>query len=124
MLCGGVIGDCLITRFGGSVGRRTAGTYKGDFGGLSVRVWTGRGSPAGVRGEVGEELWGVAFAELAGDMGCDCVPYGLCCVGEEVYGAGPIEGAGIANSVAIVNREVIASQIEFERARRDGNKGR
>jgi hypothetical protein len=56
MLCGGVIGDCFDTRFGGSVGRRTAGTYKGDLGGRSCRGWTGRGRPAGVRGEVGEEL--------------------------------------------------------------------
>lgn len=38
-------------------------------------------------------------------MGCDCVPYKLYCVGEVVYGAGPIEGAGMANSVAIVKVE-------------------
>lgn len=52
-----MIGDCFMTRFGGSVGRRTAGTYKGDFGGRSVLGCTGRGRPpAGVRGEVGEAL--------------------------------------------------------------------
>ena len=87
------------------MGRRTAGTYKGDFGGRSVRGWTGKGRPAGVRGEVGEALCGVAFTELAGDMGCDCVPYIVYCVGEVLYGAVPIEGAGIANSVAIVQVE-------------------
>jgi len=35
-------------------------------------------------------------------MGCDCMPYKLYCDGEVVYCAGAIEGAGIANSVAIV----------------------
>jgi hypothetical protein len=35
-------------------------------------------------------------------MGCDCVPYKLYCVGEAMYCAGTIEGAGMANSVAIV----------------------
>jgi hypothetical protein len=35
-------------------------------------------------------------------MGCDCVPYKVNCVGEVMYCAGTIEGAGMANSVAIV----------------------
>jgi hypothetical protein len=35
-------------------------------------------------------------------MGCDCVPYKVYCVGEVMYCAGTIEGAGMANSVAIV----------------------
>jgi hypothetical protein len=39
-------------------------------------------------------------------MGCDCVPYKVCCVGEVVYCAGAIEGAGMANSVAIVMIDV------------------
>jgi hypothetical protein len=38
VLAGGVRGDGLATLRGGSVGRRTAGTYKGDFGGRSCRV--------------------------------------------------------------------------------------
>lgn len=68
-LCGGVSGDCFAARFGGSVGRSTAGTYKGDFGGRSCPVWTGRGRLDGARGDVGEALLGVALVEFAGDIG-------------------------------------------------------
>lgn len=70
LLCGGVKGDCRALR-GGSVGRRTAGTYKGDFGGRSCRVCAGRYGGGFDRGEVGEELLGVAVAELTGEIGCD-----------------------------------------------------
>lgn len=72
MLCGGVRGEGLVTLFGGSVGRNTAGTYRGDFGGRSCRVCAGRCGGRAVRGEVGEALLGVAVAELIGEIGCDC----------------------------------------------------
>ncbi len=70
LLCGGVDGDCFSTRRGGSVGRRTAGTYKGDFGGRSWRVWAGICAGGPVRGEVGDALLGVVVAELTGEIGC------------------------------------------------------
>jgi hypothetical protein len=46
------------------------------------------------------------LAELAGDIDCDCVPYELYWFEEVVYWPGPIEGAGMANSVAIVLIEI------------------
>lgn len=75
MLCGGVRGDGFVTLRGGSVGRKTAGTYRGDFGGRSCRVWAGRCEASMARGEVGEALLGVAVAELMGEIvcgGCGC----------------------------------------------------
>jgi hypothetical protein len=69
LLCGGVNGDCRNTLRGGSVGRNTAGTYRGDLGGRSCRVWTGRCTGGPVRGEVGEALFGVAVAEFTGEIG-------------------------------------------------------
>ena len=55
---------------GGSVGRRTAGTYRGDFGGRSCRVCAGTWGGRVARGEVGEMLAGVPFAELTGEICC------------------------------------------------------
>ena len=54
------------------MGRRTAGTYRGDFGGRSCRVCAGRNAGAVVRGEVGEALFGVGAAEVTGEVCCDC----------------------------------------------------
>jgi hypothetical protein len=96
LLCGGVRGDCLVTLFGGSVGRNTAGTYRGDFGGLSCRVCAGRCGGGPGRGEVGEALFGVAAAELTGEICCDCGLYRVYCDGDAVNC-----GTGIAKSVAI-----------------------
>lgn len=74
LLSGGVRGDDRITLRGGSVGRNTAGTYKGDLGGRSCRVWAGRCGGGPARGEVGEVLlMGVAVAELMGEVCCDSV---------------------------------------------------
>jgi hypothetical protein len=68
MLCGGVNGEGFVTLFGGSVGRNTAGTYKGDFGGRSCLVCCGRWDGGPARGDVGDELFGVAVAELIGEI--------------------------------------------------------
>ena len=68
------MGDCLDTLLGGSVGRSTAGTYRGDFGGLNCRICAGRCDEGRLaRGEVGEALLGVAVAELTGEICWDCV---------------------------------------------------
>jgi hypothetical protein len=67
-LLGGVIGDW---RTGLSVGRRAAGTYRGDLGGRNCRTWLGSWyfRYVSIRGEVGEMLCGVGGAESAGE-GC------------------------------------------------------
>jgi hypothetical protein len=67
ILCGGVNGEAFTALRGGSVGRKTAGTYKGDFGGRNCRVCRGRGRPLlGDVCEVGDELFGVI-----GEICCD-----------------------------------------------------
>ena len=68
ILRGGVRGDC---RCGRSVGRKTAGTYKGDLR-ARWRVANGRfGSMEEFRSDVGEVLsMGVPEAELRGEYGC------------------------------------------------------
>ena len=67
MLRGGVRGDCLCGR---SVGRKTAGTYMGDFR-ARWRVANGRfGNIEELRGDVGEVSMGVPEAELRGEYGC------------------------------------------------------
>jgi hypothetical protein len=48
-------------------------------------------------------------------MGCDCVPHIVYCDGEVVYGAGPIEGAGMANSVAILQVERLSNRRYYSR---------
>lgn len=68
LLAGGVKGDDFTVLFGGSVGLKTAGTYRGDFGGLSCLVCAGRKDSVEFRGDVGEELLGVAVAELMGEV--------------------------------------------------------
>jgi hypothetical protein len=78
------------------VGRRTAGTYRGDFGGRSCRVCAGRNAGAVVRGEVGEALFGVGAAEVTGEVCCDCELYRVYCDGDAVNCC-----TGIAKSVAI-----------------------
>ena len=63
MLCGGVSSD---DRWGRSVGRSTAGIYRGDFGGRSWRVANGRLDKVNrEREEIGDTLEGVPDSEVA-----------------------------------------------------------